>query len=475
MDGDPLLNTLFLSGGPSVETVLWSDISAWSVVLTLFLVLLNGFFVAAEFAIVKVRASQIEVRNNLNLNKATAKASKSIVDNLDSYLAATQLGITLASLGLGWVGERVTTSFVSEIIIFFKGGHDSFSKEQILGLYASVRPWSIPIGFSIITILHIVFGELAPKSIAIRYPAKTTFSIALPLKVFYILLKPIIWLMNGFANLILRVIGIKPIHGSDIHSEEELKMIISESQLGGAIEETERDLIQNVFEFDDRRVSNIQTLRKNISAIEITATPKEAIEYAIQEGYSRYPVYDETIDNIKGIIYTKDLVKHILGESKIKDIEPILRKANFISETAKIKNVLKEFQKKHIQMAIVTNEVGELTGIVSMEDILEELVGEIQDEYDNEKPIVEQTGENTFLVNAHFPLSDINKYIPFKLEEGEHYETLAGLIAELCQDIEIKEGLKLEIENYDAVIVKMYRNSAETVQLRIREENQSIL
>lgn len=469
MDGDPLLNTLFLSGGPLVETVLWSNISAWDVILTLLLVFLNGFFVAAEFAIVKVRASQIEVRNNIN--KATAKASKSIVDNLDAYLAATQLGITLASLGLGWVGEKVTTSLVSEIIIFFKGGHHNFTNEQISEMYSAVRPWSIPIGFSIITILHIVFGELAPKSIAIRYPAKTTFTIALPLKIFYILLRPIIWLMNGFANLILRVIGIKPVHGSEIHSEEELKMIISESQLGGAIEETERDLIQNVFEFDDRRVSNIQTLRKNISAIEINATPKEAIEYAIQEGYSRYPVYEETIDNIKGIIYTKDIVKHILGDSKLNDIGPLLRKANFISETAKIKNVLKEFQKKHIQMAIVTNEVGELTGIVSMEDILEELVGEIQDEYDNEKPIVEQTGDNTFLINAHFPLSDINKYIPYKLEEGEHYETLAGLIAELCEDTEIKEGMKLEIANYDAVIVKMYRNSAETVQLRIREDN----
>jgi len=329
---------------------------------------------------------------------------------------------------------------------------------------------SFPVAFAIITILHIVFGELAPKSLAIRFPTKTTFAVAWPLKVFYIVFKPLIWLMNGLANLILRTVGIKPLHGSEIHSEEELKMIISESHEGGAIEETERALIQNVFEFDDRRVSNIQTLRKNLSAIELTFTVKEALNYAMQEGYSRYPVYDDSLDNIKGILYTKDLIKYIFNNPEEKGIESLIRKAYFISESSKIKNVLKEFQHKHMQMAVVTNEIGELTGIVTMEDILEELVGEIQDEYDNEKPIVEITGENTYLVNAHYTLSDINKLIPFKLEEGEHFETLAGLISELHDDKELKEGDKIEIDKYDAVIVKMYRNSVETVQLRVREE-----
>ncbi len=329
---------------------------------------------------------------------------------------------------------------------------------------------AIPVAFAIITVLHIVFGELAPKSLAIRFPTKTTFTVAWPLKIFYFVFRPFIVVLNGFANFVLKIFGIKPLHGSEIHSEEELKVIISESHEGGAIEETERALIQNVFEFDDRRVSNIQTLRKNISAIEISSTIKEAMDYAIQEGYSRYPVYDESLDNIKGILYTKDMVKYIFSNPEEKSIEPLLRKANFISESSKIKNVLKEFQQKHLQMAVVTNEIGELTGIVSMEDILEELVGEIQDEYDNEKPIVEVTGENTYLVNAHYTLSDINKLIPFKLEEGEHFETLAGLISELHDDKELKESDKIQIDKYDAVIVKMYRNSVETVQLKVREE-----
>jgi CBS domain containing-hemolysin-like protein len=433
-------------------------VSIFKLLFTFFLVLLNGFFVAAEFAIVKVRSSQIEVKTGLN--KSISAAAKSILNNLDAYLAATQLGITLASLGLGWVGEEVMTHIIKKSFALFNLNITEKAAESA----------SIPVAFGIITILHIVFGELAPKSLAIRYPTRTTFFVAIPLRIFYFIGRPIIVVLNGFANLILRILGIKPIHGSEIHSEEELKMIISESHEGGAIEETERALIQNVFDFDDRRVSNIQTLRKNISAIEITLNMKEAIDYAIQEGYSRYPVYEDSLDNIKGVLYTKDMIKHLFSRPEDKSIEPLLRKANFISESAKIKNVLKEFQQKHIQMAVVTNEIGELTGIISMEDILEELVGEIQDEYDNEKPIVEKTGEYTYLVNAHFAVSDINKYLPYRLAEGEHYETLAGLITELNQDKELTEGEIIEIDRYKAVIVKMYRNSVETVQLKVKEE-----
>lgn len=450
MEGDPLTTLL-------LEAAIPESVTGFKIFLIIFFVLLNGFFVAAEFAIVKVRSSQIEVRTDIN--KSLANAAKSIINNLDAYLAATQLGITIASLGLGWIGESVMTRVVLNTV-------------HGLGLNiteSTASTIAIALGFFIITILHIVFGELAPKSLAIRYPTNTTLTISWPLKVFYFIFKPFIWLLNGLATLILRIFGIKPLHGSEIHSEEELKVIISESHEGGAIEETERALIQNVFDFDDRRVSNIQTLRKNISAVENSMTLKEAIDYSIKEGYSRYPVYDDTLDNIKGLIFTKDMFRQMVNNPSNDSIEPLIRKANFISETAKIKNVLKEFQSKHIQMSIVTNEIGELTGIITMEDILEELVGEIQDEYDNEKPIVEKTGENTYLVNAHNAISDINKFIPYRLEEGEHYETLAGLISEHQNGAEVAEGDRLELNDYDAIIVKMYRNSAETVELRVRE------
>jgi CBS domain containing-hemolysin-like protein len=432
---------------------------AFDIFITFFLVLLNGFFVAAEFAIVKVRSSQIEVRADINKN--ISGIAKSIVNNLDAYLAATQLGITLASLGLGWVGERVTTNI---ILRFFAAINLQISPHTAENL-------SIPIAFAFITILHIVFGELAPKSLAIRYPTSTTFAVAVPLRVFYFVFRPFIWMLNGLANFILRIFGIHSVHGGDIHSEEELKMIISESHEGGAIEQTERDLIRNVFDFDDRRVWDIQTLRKNITALDSSLPLQEAINFAISEGYSRYPVYTSSLDEIAGIIYTKDLMKTMVEPAKGQSMQQFIRKAYFITESKKIKDLLKEFQKKHMQMAIVTNEIGEVSGLVTMEDILEELVGEIQDEYDNEKAYVEKTGRNTYRVNAHTKLSDINKYLPYRLEESDHYETLAGLIAYRYPE-ELKEEDKVIIDRYDTRILKMYRNSAEEVELTIREETQ---
>lgn len=455
MDTYSQISTLFLVANHNVT----NEISIVKLLLTIFLVFLNGFFVAAEFAIVKVRSSQIEVSHDINAG--VSSVAKKIVNNLDAYLAATQLGVTLASLGLGWIGE---SSLMPVIVKAF----------DLLGLtgpeWTSVaKSSSFIIAFVIITILHIVFGELAPKSLAIQYPAKTTFTVAWPLRIFYFIFRPVIWLMNGLATLVLRIFGIKPVHGDDIHSEEELKMIISESSDGGAIEESERDLIQNVFEFDDRRVINILTLRKKISAINITSTVKEAIDYAIQEGYSRYPVYEGSLDNIIGILYTKDLMRSLIENPDQEDISGLLREPIFISESAMIKHVLKQFQQKHVHLAVVTNEVGEVAGMVTMEDILEELVGEIQDEYDNEDPVVERIEKGIYLVNAHNVISDINRLLPFKFEESEHYDTLAGLISEVCYDRELKEGDVIELNEYKGVVKKMYRNSVEQILLTVHD------
>ncbi|MCK9481369.1 MAG: hemolysin family protein [Bacteroidia bacterium] len=455
MDPDPSpLSTLLVTDMPFVH----EPISISLLLLTAFLVFLNGFFVAAEFAIVKVRSSQIQIHSKSN--KRIANVAKSIVKHLDSYLAATQLGVTLASLGLGWVGESALTPVILEIFELFNLNNPEWA--------AIAHKASFPVAFILITIMHIVFGELAPKSIAIRKPTSTTFFVALPLQVFYFTFKPVIWFMNGFANLMLKAIGINIVQGiHDVHSEEELKMIISESQEGGAIEETERNLIQNVFKFDDRTVAQIQTQRKNVSAISIDSTVKEALEYATKEGYSRFPVYEEDLDDIKGVLYTKDLVKHVLSKPESIKIIDIVREPDFVSESTKIKNLLKTFQQKRVQMAIVTNEVGELTGIVTMEDILEELVGEIQDEYDNEDPIVIKIGEGAFVVSAHYSIPDINNNLPVQFEESEDYDTLAGYIAEQYPDLEIKQGDILKLGVYNAKVLKMYRNSVEKVKLNI--------
>lgn len=438
------------------------EISVWKLVLTLFLVLLNGFFVAAEFAIVKVRASQIEVHKGIR--SSAANAAKTIVTHLDSYLAATQLGITLASLGLGWVGESSLTPLILKLFDLF-----GFSGPRYDTLAHNI---SFPIAFVIITVLHIVFGELAPKSLAIQYPTKTTFAVSWPLRIFYIIFKPVIWTMNGFANVLLRAIGITPVHGGDIHTEEELKMIITESQEGGAIEETERELIQNVFEFDDRRVINVYTLKKNVSSLNVNTPIKEVVDYCISEGYSRYPVYGETKENILGMLYTKDLFREFTKNGENFSIASILREPIFVSETTLIKNLLKKFQLEHSQVAIVTNEIGDFSGLVTLEDILEELVGEIQDEYDNEEPIVSKVADGIFIVNSHENISDINRLLPFSFEESEHYDTLAGLISEVnnASEIDLQEGDSIELEHYTGTVLKMYRNSVESIQLVVKPE-----
>jgi len=428
------------------------------IIITLFLVLLNGFFVAAEFAIVKVRSSQIEVK--AVRSKSLAAAARAVTSNLDAYLAATQLGITLASLGLGWVGERVFTELMVDVVHLFNGNLT----------FDEARPYAAPLAFVVITVLHIVFGELAPKSLAIRYPANTTFATAWPLRAFYFIFRPFIWLLNGFANLILRLFGIHAVHGSEIHSEEELKMIITESHEGGAIEQTERELIQNVFDFDDQHVGDIMTPRKNIAAINLQMSLKEAVDFGFVQDYTRYPVFANSVDDIRGIINMKDMMRALMEPNPPQDISGLVRPPLFVSENRKIKDVLHLMQQRRLQMAIVTDEVGDIAGLITMEDILEELVGEIQDEYDDEAPVVQPNGNGVYIVDAHSRLDDINRLLPLPLPENEEYETLSGYISFMHPD-ELKKGDLVTLnDDYQATVLTMYRNSAASVELKLLHE-----
>ncbi len=420
------------------------------ILLTLFLVFLNGFFVAAEFAIVKVRSSQIA----LQAGTTSKKAAETIIENLDGFLAATQLGITLASLGLGWVGEDV----VSRIILNVMEAINLPITEKLAHSIA------IPIAFATLTVLHIVFGELAPKSLAIRYPTATTLSVSVPLRIFYFVFKPFISLLNGFANLILKIFGIKPVSENEIHSEEELRLIIAESEEGGAIESSERELIQNVFDFDDRIVKQVMVPRIKISGLNYNAPLSEAIQIVLKEGYSRYPLYDKSLDEIKGIVHSKDIVQHYINKTN-KSLLEISHSPYMVTENKPIDHLLREFQKKKVQMAIVISEYGGTIGIVTLEDILEELVGEIQDEHDHEAQIVVQTG-NAYRIIATSSIHDINKSLEVPLEESEDYETLAGLLL-MIRPTDLKEGEMFQIADYNVKILKMNRTLPELVELRL--------
>jgi len=424
--------------------------------ITFVLLFLNGFFVAAEFAIVKVRAAQVDLK--ANKGNRVAGIAKHIVEHLDVYLSANQLGITMTSLGLGWIGEDV---FSAIILRFF----------DMIGVEldpATAHKVAFPLAFALLTVLHIVLGELAPKTVAIRHPLTTTMSIAVPLRIFYIIFSPFIWILNNMANLLLRMIGIKPTIGHDIHTEEELRLLLSESEEGGAIRQSEHDLIQNVFEFDDRVVRQILVPRTKISAIDIESTNEEILNKVIDDQFSRFPVYKDSLDNIIGIIHTRDLLK-ILRSQNFSGINTIIRPAFFIPLTKRINELLREMQAQHIQMAIVTNEFGGTAGIVTMEDIIEELVGEIQDEYDEEKPFVEKKNETEFIVNAQSSIGDVNDLLPIAIPEGKEYDTISGLMNFIFGRIPAVNEKRI-FGGYEFTILKRFKHSVESVHMKVVEE-----
>lgn len=433
----------------------------FDIFLTLLLVVLNGFFVAAEFAIVKVRYSQVEIK--AKTGNQSAKIAKHILQNLDGYLSATQLGITLASLGLGWIGESVVTEVIFGALSLFGIAISPELAHQI----------ALPVAFGTITILHIVFGELAPKSIAIQRPVTTTFALAIPLNIFYYIFRPFIWVLNGLANIILKKIGVSAIHGHEVHTSEELQLLLDQGKESGALDSSEHELIKNVFDFNDRTVKKIMVPRTAILAINIDSPYEEFVSAVITEGYTRMPVYKGNIDEIIGFIHVKDLLMKELKDQTVSLID-MIRPVYFIPESKKIADLLSEMRKKkNPHIAIVLDEFGGTAGLVTMEDIIEELVGEIQDEYDEEKPKVISISEYEFIIDAHSAISDVNEFIPIPLPEHDEYDSVAGLMNVIFDKIpEIDE--EIEFEGYHFTIIQKRKNNIESVKMKLMpKENQA--
>jgi CBS domain containing-hemolysin-like protein len=426
----------------------------WRLFLALFLVILNGFFVAAEFAIVKVRASQIEIK--AKTGSRVGKMAKTIVHNLDGYLAATQLGITLASLGLGWVGEDVMHTVFKNM----------FLSLDILVSEAFIHTASTIVAFSVITIMHIVFGELAPKSIAIQRPVATTLFVAVPLQIFYVVFRPFIWSLNSLAGVILKPFGINTSGGHEsLHSNEELQYLLDQGKESGALEDNEHELIKNVFDFNERVVKNIMVPRTKISGIELSTPNQEVVQKIIGEGYSRLPVYDDIIDKIIGVVHAKDILPLLAG-NVVWSLNDIIRKPYFVPETKKINDLLSELQQKRIQIAIVIDEFGGTAGMVTLEDIVEEIVGEIQDEYDEEKPTVEKISDTEFVINAYATVYDVNEHLPHDLPEDEDFDTIGGLVSHAFGKIP-EVGDSEECYGYLFTILKKTEQNIETIKLEL--------
>lgn len=422
----------------------------FELLLTFFLVFLNGFFVAAEFAIVKVRGSQIEV--SARSGNLMAKLAHRIVQDLDRYLAATQLGITLASLALGWVGEEV----VAEIIL---AGMQAMAFEVSSQVAHAI---ALPVAFLFITVLHIVFGELIPKSLAINNALKVSLFISFPLRLFYVIFKPFIFLLNGFANRILKLVGINTMH-DESHSADELKYLMRRGSDIGTIENTSYTIIENAFEFTKKSVRQILIPRTDVVALDINNVSEDVLDRLIEEGYSRIPCYEGNLDAVVGVIYLRDILAKI-RRSELVEISTILRPTLFIPESMKLGPLLKKLQKKHIHLAMVLDEFGGVSGIVTMEDILEELIGDIQDESDEESSVVE-IEEGSFKVIATASIHDINKLLPRPVTEDKRYETLAGLIiAHVGNMPNVNE--KIYFDQYECTILKRIGNRIVSVRLR---------
>jgi CBS domain containing-hemolysin-like protein len=425
----------------------------FNILITLFFVLLNAFFVAAEFAIVKVRSTQIDIL--AQKGTFTAKVAQHLITHLNEYLSACQLGITIASLGLGWIGEPV----VSKIILWIF---------DIVGIHITIdvaEKIALPAAFVTITILHIVFGELAPKSLAIIKAEKTALFVSIPLRIFYFIFKPFIWTLNEMANQALKLLGISAASDFEIHSEEEIREILKSSYKEGAIEETKEKLLQNVFDFSQITAKQVMVPRNRIVGIERRMRFKDVYNKFISEGYSRMPVYDTNIDNIIGIIYAKDLLQMLAKNDTTNfEIDRILRKPLFVNENQKIQDILKLMQKEKVHLAVVIDDFGGTAGLITIEDILEELVGEIQDEFDEEPPKIKRLSENEYEILGETPIDEINKTLNIKIPKSKVYETIGGFVTYNSRRIPQK-GEKFNFEGFSIEVISISERKVGKVKL----------
>jgi CBS domain containing-hemolysin-like protein len=420
---------------------------------TFFLVFANGYFVAAEFALVKLRESQLDVLIKQGNKKALiAKHAK---EHLDLYLSACQLGITLTSLALWWIGEE-TFYKLFEFLITSLG----FNISETL-----LHSLTLPFAFAAITILHIVVGELAPKTMAIRFPMETTLVIVRPLVLFTRIFSPFISLLNWLALKILIIFGVQPASEEEAHSEEELRMIVAESEEEWEITASERELIHNVFEFDDKAVCEVMTNKNKLFAINIEDDQDANIKTIIEEQYSRVPVYEGNEDNLIGWILTKDIFTHIYQKSQF-TLRSLLRPLYFVPENQTISALLANLKKMKQHFALVTSEYGTTVGIVTLEDILEELVGDIHDESDDmEKPVTEWD-VGVYMINATLAIHEINEYLPFDIPEDEEYTTLAWYLNTVLWRIPVVWDV-YETEKYKITVTKKTAQLVEVVKLEL--------
>ncbi|NGQ95396.1 HlyC/CorC family transporter [Brevibacillus sp. SYP-B805] len=420
----------------------------FNLVLVLFLVFLNAFFVATEFALVRVRESRIA--QLVSEGNQLARTVESVIDQLDAYLSACQLGITLASLGLGWVGEPAVARLFQPLFTYFNIG----------------EPWngtiSFLIAFSIITFLHIVLGELAPKSLAIQRSEWISLHVARPIRLFYRVMYPFIAFLNWTAAKILGLFGIKADSHEEAHTEEEIRILVSESHKSGLIDQTELMLVDNIFDFSETMAREIMVPRTDMIVLNLRDRFEHSVNLVKNGRYTRYPVVDGDKDHVVGSLHIKDLLTHVLqgGEG---GLEAIMRPVLTVPETISISRLLTMLQKQRNQMAILIDEYGGTAGLVTLEDIMEEIVGDIQDEFDDERPEIERK-DDTYSFDGRVLLEEVNDYLGISLDDRE-VDTLAGWIY-MQIDHPPKVGDKVRADDHEFIVAEVDHFRITRVQVR---------
>jgi CBS domain containing-hemolysin-like protein len=418
--------------------------------LILVLIAVNAVFVIAEYAIVRVRTTEIEAlaaKGNLR-----AKTASKVVNELDKYISATQLGITFVNLLLGWIGEDIFIHLLHPLFAAL-GINDSLN--QTLSVFA---------GLLIITYFTITLGELAPKAFAIRKYLGASLWLSYPLTIFYKIFKPFIWTLNVSANLIIRMLGLDPLERGMIkHTEEEIRQVIKEGRKSGVIDQTEHQLIERIFDFNDKQAKDIMVHRSNMIAINIDDPREKIFRIVTEEGFSRIPVYKDSIDNIIGVIYTKDLIPAAEYKALI-SIHDIIRPALFVAETKQIGLLMKEFQKAGAHMGIVVNEYGGVEGLITMEDIIEEIVGEIRDEYDIEYSEVVKGKSGEYFIDPIISIEDFNKKFSSSIPEDPYYNTIGGFLCKVTGHIpDVYE--RIDYDHHTFIITKKTGNAMKQIKV----------
>jgi CBS domain containing-hemolysin-like protein len=422
----------------------------------LVLVLLNGFFVATEFSLVSVRRTRIE--QLASAGNARARAVQGALQSLDAFIAATQLGITMASIGLGWIGEPALAHLIEPALTFLPG----------LVAPAAAHTAAVGVAFVLITALHIVLGELAPKSIALQRPEGTALLVTQPTALFLRIFWPFIAIMNGAGNLVVRAIGLTPASSHAlVHSPEELRLLVEESGEAGALEEQEQEMLINVFSFADRPAYQAMLPRTEVVTIDHDATIREFLDRFAETGHTRFPVLGPGgVDDIKGIISAKDLLVALRnGEVDLdQPITPLIRPAFFVPESKHIGELLQEMRDKHIRLAILIDEYGGMAGIVTMEDLIEEIVGELDDELEHDEEELKTIDERTSVVEGQIRVEDLNEELNLDIPRGD-YETLAGFILEQLGRLP-STGDSLNYKNIRLTVLEMQGPRIKQIEIR---------